>query len=260
VIIERILAPNPGLYTGPGTNTYLVGDGKGMVLIDPGPLDASHEEAILRAVGSREVTAVVVTHAHVDHAPLANPVSRALGVRAIGHSRGPGFEPDELIGDGSTIEAGGVRLTAIHTPGHSDDHMCFLAEKTLFTGDHIMGGSSVLVADVGPYMASLERLKELDLERLLPGHGLEMDQPTEVISWYIAHRRQREVQILDAVLSGANTIGSVVEAVYVDVDPQMHPLAVFSVGAHLRKLAAEGAVVVGGDDWSSPVEPVSALE
>lgn len=256
MIVERILAPNPGPFTGPGTNTYLVGDEAGLAVIDPGPVDARHERAIVAAIGDRAVTSVVVTHTHPDHAPLANPLARNLGVQAMGYDPGPEFTPDIRLADGSSAPAGGVALVAVHTPGHSDDHLCLRAGDVLFTGDHIMGGSSVMVDEVGPYMESLERLQRLDLRRLYPGHGPEMDAPSEVISWYLAHRRQREQEILAAVRSGMSTIGSVVELVYAEVEESLHPLAARSVAAHLRKLAHEGLVELGGNDWTSEVTAV----
>jgi glyoxylase-like metal-dependent hydrolase (beta-lactamase superfamily II) len=254
--VDRVLAPNPGLFTGPGTNTYVVGDDSGTVVLDPGPRDDGHLAAIVGAIASRRVEAVLVTHTHPDHAPLANPLARDLGVPAVGYGPGPEFTPDEVLSEGEVVRAGGTDLVAIHTPGHADDHMCFLAGGVLFTGDHIMGGSSVMVDDVARYMESLERLQRLTLTKLYPGHGPEMDQPREVISWYIAHRREREAAILRAVRAGAGTIGAVVEAVYVDVDASLHPLAARSVAAHLRKLRSEGVVVVGGDEWTDRVEPI----
>lgn len=253
MIVERILAPNPGPFTGPGTNTYLVGDEGGLAIIDPGPIEAHHEQAIVAAIGHRVVTAVVVTHTHPDHAPLANPLARNLGVVAMGYDVGPDFTPDVRLADGSAAPAGGLDLVAVHTPGHADDHLCLRCGDVLFTGDHIMGGSSVMVDEVGPYMESLERLQHLDLRRLYPGHGPEMDAPSEVISWYLAHRRQREREILAAVRSGMNTIGAVVELVYADVDESLYPLAARSVAAHLRKLHDEGLVELGGNDWISEV-------
>lgn len=249
--IERILAPNPGPYTGPGTNTYLVGDSNGLAVMDPGPIDESHLDAIVGAIGDRPVTAVVVTHTHPDHAPLANPLARLLGVGTYGYARGPDFDPDVLVGDGDETPAGGLRLVALHTPGHADDHLCFLLGAVLFTGDHIMGGSSVMVDEVGPYMASLERLRPLQLERLYPGHGPEMEHPAEVISWYLAHRRQREAEILAAVRSGCASVEAVVDTVYSEVDPALHPLAANSVGAHLRKLLDDGLVMLDGELWMS---------
>lgn len=249
--VERILAPNPGPSTGPGTNTYLVGDERGLAIIDPGPIDSSHEGAIIEAVSDRMVTAVVVTHTHPDHAPLANPLARELGVGAYGYAPGPEFHPDVRLADGAVIPAGGMELVAIHTPGHAEDHLCLQLGRVLFTGDHIMGGSSVMVDDLGPYMRSLERLQPLELDRLYPGHGPEMEQPQEVISWYLAHRRQREAEILAALRSGCHTIESIVETVYAQVDRSLHPLATKSVAAHLRKLSAEGEVANEGDWWGT---------
>lgn len=251
-----MLAPNPGPTTGPGTNTWVVGDDDEVLVLDPGPVEGSHERAIIHAVGGRSVTAVVVTHTHPDHAPLANPLARTLSVPALGHDPGPQFEPDERLRDGDVLRVGSRSLEVIHTPGHSDDHCCFLAGGTLFTGDHVMGGSSVMVDDMTAYLRSLERIAGLRLDRLLPGHGDEIERPAEVISWYRAHRRERERQIAEAVRGGASTVGAVVEAVYEDVDSALHPLAARSVTAHLRKLAAEGVVHLWGDGWDARVEAV----
>jgi glyoxylase-like metal-dependent hydrolase (beta-lactamase superfamily II) len=240
--IERVLAPNPGLYTGAGTNTWLLESGGELVVIDPGPEISVHADAIVERVGERLVAAVLVTHTHPDHAPLANPLARHFGVAALGHAPGPRFIPDRLLADGATVALPGAEIEVVHTPGHSDDHLCFRVGKVLFTGDHIMGGSSVMVEKMAPYLASLERLRGLDLDELYPGHGEIIERPGEVIDWYLAHRRQREEEIVAAIRAGATTIGEVVETVYREVDPSLHPLAAVSVRAHLDKLAAEGIV------------------
>ena len=242
VRIERVLAPNAGPFTGPGTNTWLLESDGEIVVIDPGPISDAHLGAILAAVGRRSVTSVLVTHTHSDHAPLANPLARELEVPAYGHAPGPEFEPDLRLTEGSTVTLGGIALEVIHTPGHSDDHLCFLTGRLLFTGDHIMGGSSVMVEDMGSYLRSLERLQGLDLDRLYPGHGPEVEQPQEVISWYIAHRLQREQEVLEAIAEGAVDVDSIVESVYRNVDRSLHPLAARSVVAHLRKLEEEGRI------------------
>jgi glyoxylase-like metal-dependent hydrolase (beta-lactamase superfamily II) len=252
--VERVLAPNPGPFTGPGTNTYVIGDEHEVAVIDPGPVEASHERAIIDAIAGRRVAGVLVTHTHIDHAPLANPLANDLDVAAYGYESGPEFEPDEILREGTKVTVGTHVVEVLYTPGHSADHVCFKVGTTLFTGDHIMGGSSVMVEDLGPYLASLERLRPMGFTRLYPGHGPEIDQPTEVISWYLEHRRQREEEILAAVRSGAGTVGAVVEVVYRDVDSSLHPLAARSVIAHLRKLAGDGRVRFSGDDWNDPVE------
>ena len=242
VRIERVLAPNAGPFTGTGTNTWLLeSDGK-VVVIDPGPVSDAHLDAILAAIGQRSVASVLVTHTHSDHAPLANPLARELEVPVYGHAAGPEFDPDLRLVEGAIVTVGGIGLEVIHTPGHSDDHLCFLTGRILFTGDHIMGGSSVMVEDMGSYLRSLERLQDLDLDRLYPGHGPEIEQPQQVISWYIAHRLQREQEILEAIAGGAAEVDAIVESVYRNVDPALHPLAARSVAAHLRKLEEEGRI------------------
>ncbi len=246
--IDRVLANNPGPFTGPGTNTWILEDGDGsVVIIDPGPVDSKHAKAILDMVGYRTLVAVLVTHTHIDHAPMANPLAKDFGVPAVGHAPGPQFDPDVRLLDGARFDVGSLRLDVIHTPGHSDDHLCFRAEDALFTGDHIMGGSSVMVEDMGPYLTSLEKLKGKGLRTLLPGHGDEMDDPDTVVDWYLAHRRQRHQQIYEAIAAGSLTVSDIVEVVYADVDASLHPLASRSVQAHITLLSGEGRIALSGD-------------
>ena len=240
--IDRVLAPNAGPFTGPGTNTWLLESAAEIVVIDPGPLSTPHLDAIVAAIGPRSVRSVLVTHSHSDHAPLANPLGKELEVPVYGHSTGPDFEPDLRLKEGSKLVVGDTNLEVIFTPGHSDDHLCFLTGRILFTGDHIMGGSSVMVEDMGRYLRSLERLQSLELDRLYPGHGPEIEQPQEVIAWYIAHRLQREQEILDAIAGGAIELDAIVATVYANVDRSLHPLAARSTAAHLRKLEEEGRI------------------
>lgn len=240
--IQRVLANNPGLITGPGTNTWLVDEGGEYVVIDPGPVDDLHRDRIMEQAPGLVPVGVLVTHTHIDHAPLANPLARELGVPAYGYAPGPDFDPDLRIGQGSVVDIGQERLEVIHTPGHADDHLCFRLADVLFTGDHIMGGSSVMVEDMGSYLASLEKLRGIGLSRLNPGHGEEMDHPDQVIDWYLAHRRQRHEEILEAIRGGAGSIDEIVEVVYRDVDRSLHPLAARSVDAHLVLLFEEGRI------------------
>ncbi|MDX1468956.1 MAG: MBL fold metallo-hydrolase [Acidimicrobiia bacterium] len=251
--IERILANNPGPFTGPGTNTWILDDGSNSaVVIDPGPVDTKHGRAIVDRIEGREVVGVLVTHTHVDHAPLANPLAADLGVAAIGHAPGPHFEPDMRLLDGASLDIGELRLEVIHTPGHADDHLCFRVGNVLFTGDHIMGGSSVMVERMGPYLRSLEKLRGTGLEKLYPGHGEEMVEPDDVIDWYLAHRRQRHEEIFDAIAGGTNSVDEIVEEVYAEVDPSLHPLAARSVTAHIALLREEGRIAFEGDELVVP--------
>lgn len=247
--VDRVLANNPGPFTGPGTNTWVLDDGMGaLAVIDPGPVDSKHAAAIMSQVGDRSVEAILVTHTHSDHAPMANPLASDLGVPAVGHAPGPQFDPDVRLLDGATLRVGDLELRVVHTPGHSDDHLCFRVENVLFTGDHIMGGSSVMVERMGPYLESLEKLRGTGLRRLLPGHGDEMEEPDEVIDWYVAHRLERHRQIYEAIEEGADGIGDIVEVVYAEVDKSLHPLAARSVEAHVELLRDEGRIAWQGEE------------
>jgi glyoxylase-like metal-dependent hydrolase (beta-lactamase superfamily II) len=245
VNIDRVLANNPGPFTGPGTNTWVVGDGSGtVVVIDPGPLDSDHESAIVKTVRERKVAGVLVTHTHLDHAPLANPLARNLGVATFGYGPGPQFVPDLKLAEGSKVDVGGAEIDVVFTPGHSDDHLCFRLGNILFTGDHVMGGSSVMVEKMGPYLDSLRKLRGTGLERLLPGHGDEMEEPEAVLDWYLAHRLQRHEQIFESIEGGSSSTLEVVEDVYRDVDSVLYPLAARSVEAHLVLLCDEGRIAL----------------
>ncbi len=250
--VDCILAPNPGPFTGPGTNTYLVRSGPEALIIDPGPLDRTHEQAIRTAVAGSRPKGVLVTHTHEDHAPLANPLAADLAVPTYGYAPGPHFKPDRLLADDDRVRFGSEEVQAVHTPGHSHDHLCFLVRTSLFTGDHIMGGSSVVVEDMGAYLRSLRKLQRLWLDRLYPGHGLVMDDAAGIVAAYIEHRLEREQQVLSAVQTGASTVMEIIQAVYADVNPALHPLAAVSVRAHLVKLGEDGLVQYrGGDDVST---------
>lgn len=253
--VRRVLAPNPGLFTGPGTNTWVIIDGGEAVVVDPGPVIPEHRDATVNAVQDVAVVAVAVTHTHPDHAPAANPLADHWGVPACGFGPGPAFRPDRTLGDGDTIRVADSRISAVHTPGHTSDHLCYLVDGRLFSGDHIMGGSTVVIEDLAAYLDSLRSVIALRPVRIHPGHGPDIDDPIRVTREYIEHRLQRELQILAALRAGAATVGGVVEVVYGDVPRQLHPAAALSVGAHLRKLSDEGRVALpeGTAEWRSPV-------
>ena len=241
-MIRKILAPNPSLYTGSGTNTYLVSDGLEVVIVDPGPVITSHELEIMAAIEGQMPVAVVATHTHPDHAPIANPLGRRLGVPVYGYQSGPEFVPDVRLADGQELTFGQNRLTAVHTPGHTPDHLCFRIGDTLLTGDHIMGGSTVIIEDAAAYLNSLYLVRDLGVERLEPGHGEAIGDAGQAISQYIDHRREREVQIVDAIKNGAGTIGEIVDVVYAGLPAGLRPAAVQQVVVQMKKLFDESAV------------------
>jgi glyoxylase-like metal-dependent hydrolase (beta-lactamase superfamily II) len=253
--VDVVLAPNPSLMTGPGTNTWVVASGGEAVVVDPGPVIASHLDAIAAALGDDAAVAVVVTHRHSDHAPAANPLAATLGVPAIGPGEAPRFSPDRIIADGEVVGFGGLEMVAVATPGHTADSTCYRIGDVVFTGDHIMGGSTVIVEDMAAYIASLRRLHRTGITRIHPGHGPVLDDPDGVIGYYIEHRLEREAQILGAVRAGASSVGEVVRTVYTDVDAALHPAAAISVEAHLRKLADEGSVAADGEGSDMRVRP-----
>ena len=240
--LERVLAPNPGIYTGPGTNTYLVADGDDVAVLDPGPVIDSHLLAILDAIGGRTVVAVIATHTHPDHAPLSNQLGARLGVPVMGYGPGPEFEPDVRIEDGDEVRVGAHHLQAVHTPGHSADHLCFRLAERLFTGDHIMGGSTVVMEDASAYLESLYRVQDLEVTRIEPGHGDSMDDAEEVIAGYIEHRLAREQEIVDSVAAGARTVGEIVDVVYSSIPADLRAAATHQVIVQLNKLFADERV------------------
>jgi len=241
-VIRRILAPNPGMYTGPGTNTYvIVSDGEALVL-DPGPVIEQHMLEIVAQLSGLTPVGVVATHTHPDHAPMANPLASRLDVPVYGYESGPQFDPDVLVADGASIVFGSDVITAVHTPGHTPDHLCFLHSDTLFTGDHIMGGSTVIIEDAAEYLDSLYLVRGLEVARLEPGHGDAMDDAAAVITQYIDHRLEREVEIVAAVTNGARSVGEIVDVVYAGLPGGLRHAAVHQVGVQLVKLNREGAI------------------
>jgi len=259
--VRRLLAPNPGMMTGPGTNTYLVGDDD-VAVIDPGPRIESHIEAI-QSQSPGKIRWILCTHTHPDHSPAAMPLASATGAELLGIPAPAGkvqdksFKPDRVLADGDTLDAGAFALRAVHTPGHASNHLCFRHETHcwLFTGDHIMNGSTVVIdppdGNMKHYLESLERLKSLELAALAPGHGEVIDSPLEAIDWLIAHRQTREAKVVAALESHPGlTLAELTPHVYSDVDPGLHTLAGRSLLAHLGKLDIENRAVCVDDRWS----------
>jgi glyoxylase-like metal-dependent hydrolase (beta-lactamase superfamily II) len=263
-MVRRILAPNPGVMTGPGTNTYLVGIDE-IAVIDPGPADDVHLDAIV-ACGRDRIRWILVTHTHLDHSPGAAGLKDRTGAEVLGFDARDDFEPDTEIGDGYVLEATEFRLKAVHTPGHASNHLCYVlpAEKLLFSGDHIMSGSTVVIAppdgDMAAYLKALQRVQELRMKGIAPGHGPFIDDPAAKVDEYLTHRLARERAISEALEdAGQGTVEELVSAVYTDVPEHLHPIARFSVWAHLRKLADEGrATATDAEDLGATWRPLSA--
>jgi glyoxylase-like metal-dependent hydrolase (beta-lactamase superfamily II) len=261
--ISRVLARNPGPFTFKGTGVYIVGD-RDVAVIDPGPDIPEHIEALKRALEGRTVGHILVTHTHSDHSPAAKALKQWSGAKtyAFGpHGSGKAdegvkieeggdmdFVPDVFVRDGETIEGRGYTFECVFTPGHTSNHMCFALkeEKALFTGDHVMGWSTTVVAppdgDMAAYMASLRKLLARDDETLWPTHGGPVREPTPFLEAYVAHRLAREAQIVASLKDRIDTIPDIVARLYADVDSRLHPAAARSVLAHLLQMTAEGRV------------------
>lgn len=265
--VQRVIANNPGPFTFTGTGVYIIG-GASVAVIDPGPNTPEHKAALERALKGRTVSHVLVTHHHIDHSPLAAPLAREHGCRVHGYglqARTPEggevrleagddltFKPDIELRDGDIISGDGWTLEALHTPGHTSNHLCFalLQENILFSGDHIMGWSTSVVSPpdghMGDYLVSLQRVLDRKFERIWPTHGTSIEDPQTFVSEYIAHRKTREAQILSAMSAGATKITDLVADMYQDVDKRLHPAAAHSVLAHLIYLEETGRVTVSG--------------
>ena len=249
--IVRIVAPNPGPLTGPGTNTYLVGTSE-LAVIDPGPDDESHVEAIVRA-GAGKIAWILVTHTHRDHSPAARALRERTGAPVVGRvapeasRQDRRFRPDVQPTDGERVVLADVALRCLATPGHASNHLCFLLEQggVLFTGDHILGHVSPVIlppdGDMADYLDSLRRLREMPLTVIAPGHGPMLPRPAEVIDALVQHRLAREAKVCAALeCSGTTTLEELLVVVYADVDPALHELARHSLLAHLLKLERDG--------------------
>lgn len=258
--VRRLLAPNPSMMTGPGTNTYFLGE-KEIAVIDPGPAMQDHIDAIQELAGA-PIKWILVTHTHPDHSPAAAQLAKASGAEQYGAAAPQGrhqdqsFEADYEVADGDAFETDEFCLRMIHTPGHASNHFCYLHEeqKFLITGDHIINGSTVVIdppdGNMGDYLRSLERLKSIDIKAILPGHGEVMDEPQEAIDWLINHRLEREKKVIGALRQQPNaTSRELVPLVYEDVDKKLHDLAEHSLLAHLIRLEEELHVRMENGRW-----------
>jgi glyoxylase-like metal-dependent hydrolase (beta-lactamase superfamily II) len=268
-LVRRILAPNPSPFTYTGTQTYVVGAGE-VAVIDPGPDLPEHVEALVAAVEGERVAAILCTHTHRDHSPASRPLQAATGAPIVGcaplslDDAGPradesfdsAYRPDRILADGERLAAKGWTLEAVATPGHTSNHLCFALarEAALFTGDHVMGWSTTVVAppdgDMADYMASLDRLLARDDLLYYPAHGPAVEDPRGHVRRLIEHRRGRERQILGHLELGEGRIEAMVAQIYADIDPRLFPAAGRSVLAHLIDLERRGLVREEGNGWT----------
>jgi len=263
-LVKRLLAPNPGPFTGPGTNTYLLGR-ESVAVIDPGPVIDKHIETILSEAGDR-IRWIIVTHTHIDHSPAAAVLKSRLsseveliGMPSLqqGFSFDKQFKPDRIIAHEQIIQSDEFTLKALHTPGHASNHVCYLLEeeKLLFCGDQLMEGSTVIIAppdgNMAEYIQSLEQLLTYPIEAIAPAHGNIMLDARAVLSQTIAHRLRREQKVVSALSEiKAAAMEALVLKVYDDVPVFMHPIAQQSLLAHLLKLEVEGRAIKRDEMWS----------
>ena len=249
--VTRLIAPNPGMMTGPGTNTYLVGEQE-LAVIDPGPDIQWHVDEILQQ-GKKRIRWILCTHTHLDHSPAAAALKAATGAQILGRPAPQGqdesFRPDSVLENGQHVDLGALSLRAIHTPGHASNHLCYLLGGTrmLFTGDHVMQGSTVVInppdGDMRAYLRSLEKLLAEDIAIIAPGHGYLIGAPHKELRRLIAHRLAREQKVLTALRAlQPASLEDLLPMVYDDVPARIHRVAARSLTAHLEKLAADGAV------------------
>lgn len=267
-LVRRVLAHNPSPYTYTGTGTYIIGTGQ-VAVIDPGPADPTHIAAIASAIAGEKLTHILITHTHNDHSPAARPLQAQLGGIIAGcaplalEDDGPRvdaafdrtYAPDRVLADGEAVTGPGWTLRAVATPGHTSNHLCYALaeERALFSGDHVMGWSTSVVSppdgDMTAYMRSLALLLERDDQIYYPTHGPPVTEPQRLVRGMIAHRRQRERQVLNLLGDDVGDIDSMVKSMYAMVDPRLLPAAARSVLAHLFDLEGRGVVRRKGERW-----------
>ena len=257
-LVRRITANNPGVFTGSGTNTYLLGQDE-VTVIDPGPAVEEHCETIIQS--AKRIGKIIVTHTHLDHSPGAKILGDKLDVPIYGLvsenlHQDTSFKPTDTLKDGEVIETPEFCLTVLHTPGHASNHFCFILENEgmLFSGDHIMDGSTVVIrppdGNMRHYLDSLKKLKKYPIQSIAPGHGNIIHNPLSMVDWILQHRIDRENKIFDTLTSIKHgNAHSMVSLVYDDVDASLHPFAKWSLEAHLIKLFEEHKISLRGDQY-----------
>ena len=272
-LVQRIVADNPGPFTYTGTGVYVIG-GDEVAVIDPGPNQAPHFEALKRALDGRTVKYVLVTHSHMDHSPLAHPLATWAGCEV--YAGGPviptesevrleagddlNFKPDHKLVDGQVLAGDGWTIEAIATPGHTSNHFCYALreENALFAGDHVMGWSTTVISPpdghMGDYYASLEKIRARNFDVIWPTHGPEVRDVAPFLDAYMAHRRDREAAILARLGAGDTKIPDMVREIYRDVDKRLHPAACHSVLAHVIHLVESGRVKASSQDEPCTVQ------
>ncbi len=269
-LVRRVLAGNPSAFTYTGTQTYVVGNGADVAVIDPGPADPAHIEAILATVGDARIAAIMCTHTHRDHSPAAAPLAARTGAPIIGcaplmlSDDGPRsdeafdttYAPDRVLADGESVSGDGWTLQAVATPGHTSNHLCLALVESgaLFTGDHVMGWSTSVISppdgDMADYMASLAKLQERSDRVYYPAHGPAVENPAQLVRGMMGHRKQRERQVLRQLEAGPQAILDMVPQMYKGIDERLYGAAGRSVLAHLIDLKNRGAVRHEGDVWA----------
>ena len=267
-LVTRILAPNASPYTYTGTQTHLVGT-EDLAIIDPGPDDAAHIDALLAAIGGRPVCAIVITHHHRDHSPASRPLAAATGAPIVGAAPvhvasdsarldaafDAAYAPDRVLAEGDRVAGEGWTLEAVATPGHTSNHLAFalIESNVLFSGDHVMGWATSVISppdgDMGAYMASLEKLLSRDDRVYYPGHGEAVEAPQRLVRGMLGHRKQREGQILRLLREAPRGLATMTEWMYVGLDARLIPAAERSVLAHLYDLRGRGLVSEEGEAW-----------
>jgi len=276
-LVSRLLAPNPGPFTFKGTGVYILGAGAHVAVIDPGPAVPAHVEALKHALGSRRISHIFITHTHRDHSPAAAALKAWSGAPAYGlplasrrdradsqegmvdEAHDHDFVPDVLVHDGLRIEGDGFALECLATPGHTANHTCYALkeERALFSGDHVMGWSTSVIAppdgDMGAYLASLEKLQARDDRILYPTHGSPIPNPQDWIGQLIAHRHMRENQIRAALARRAQSVAELVSTLYPQIEPALRPAAAQQILAHLHHLQSRGEAVSEDGRWRAKI-------